>query len=122
LINKGKRPAADISIIAELALNGVSSRTSRHFKISLRVREERLPYLASAKEEQYFLRPSGIVWNYQDDFRKDLPAKLGSLLSGSGKPEITLHDILENAENEGIDARIEVFAIANDRSTMLNLI
>jgi len=116
LVNKGKRPAADISIIAELSLNGISKNNKRKkpLNISLRVREERLPYLTFAKEEQYFLRPTDIIWNYRDDFRKDLPTKLGILLSHDDGQEFTLREILEDAESEGLDARIQVYVIAND--------
>src|SRR5690242_5148119 len=69
LINQGKRPAVDISILAELSLNGISRKTKTPISISLRVREERLPYIRFAKEEQYFLRPSDILWHYRDAFR-----------------------------------------------------
>ena len=96
-------------------MNGISSRTRVDLNVSLRVREERLPYPAFAKEEQYFLRPSDIVWNYKDDLRLPiLPSKLGQLLSPGVSPEVTLPEVLEDAESEGIDARIQVFVIAND--------
>jgi hypothetical protein len=114
LINQGKRPAADISIIAELALNGVSKRTNQDLNLVLRIREERLPYLMCAKEEQYFLRPSDIIWNYKDDFRNVLPVKLGTLVNSKVSPDMTLREIIEDADSEGINARIQVFATVND--------
>jgi hypothetical protein len=114
LINQGKRPAADISIIAELSLHGISKRTEQNFNMSLRVRDERLPYLMFAKEEQYFLRPSDIIWNYKDEFRNHLPSKLGELVNSKVTPDMTLREILEDAESEEVDARIKVYVIAND--------
>jgi hypothetical protein len=114
LINQGKRPAADISILAELSLVGISRRTGGELKISLRVREERLPYLTFAKEEQYFLRPSDIAWHYRDNFREDLPSKLKALLFDKDAPEISLRELLDDAESEGIDACVQVFVVAND--------
>jgi hypothetical protein len=113
LINQGKRPAADISIIAELSLTGVSGRTKQALALSLRIREERLPYLLFAQEEQYFLRTSDIKWSYGDLFGSSLPRKLHKSLSHKGK-EINLREILQDAESDGLEAVIQVFVIAND--------
>jgi hypothetical protein len=108
LINRGKRTAADISIIAEIWLKGASSKTGRFIDIYLRIREERLPYLRSCQSES-----SDIGWSYRDSFKHDLPNKLRQSLLSEGS-DLNLHEFIECAEKSGLHAAVQVYVIAND--------